>query len=161
MFQKKKTFQLFMFCLKYCFNVFNVLAFFKSFEVCFNFSVWERSPTEFASDRFIRNKSPRRVSNVHNEVRACRSRWPVLPLPRQTLSLTNRCRAAEHAVMLLPKHFNELTWPYVSCRFCIRDVTDTITIRLPGKCDYRIYQGLGTLFKTSRFMAYAIHSRTK
>lgn len=50
----------------------------------------------------------------------------------QTLSLTNRCRATAHAVMLLPKHFNELTWHVfrhvVSClRCCMRDY---------GTCEY-------------------------
>jgi len=78
-----------------------------------------------SDDRFVTDKSLRRVSNVYNEMRAWRSRWPPLPLPCQTLSLTNRCRATAHAVMLLPKHFNELTWPHVSrhvvsCLRCCR-----------------------------------------
>jgi len=75
-----------------------------------------------------------------------------------SLSLTNRCHATMHAVMLLPKHFNELTWPYVSCRI------------LYSRCyrhDYGIiwrawlFWEVSTLKNTSRFIAYVIHSRTK
>lgn len=78
--------------------------------------------------------------------------------PCQTLSLTNRCRATAHAVMLLPKHFNELTWPHVfrhvvSCLRCAGAITARMCIHMRVYVyvrDYRVYAGnFPTLLKLS------------
>lgn len=127
----------------------------KNVEVEFTFFSYRAKFT--MTDSFRTNHSD--VSVTYTMMRAWRSRWPALPPPFQTLSLTNRCRATAHAVMLLPKHFNELTWPHVfrhvvSClRCCRRDYGTYVYIRA---CiyvyvwDYRIYTGnFPTLLKIS------------
>lgn len=120
--------------LKRCLKVFNVLSVFQSSEIKFTstYRLWRGSQAKFATtDSFGTNRADVSVTYTIKCVPTC-PRWPALPLPCQTLSLTNRCRATVRAVTLLPKHFNELTWTHVSRHVVPRvwDVADTITMRV-------------------------------